>query len=194
MMLLSAYWLLSLFKPVSKYKILYLTRFSKMSRNVLCSCWKQPLPHCGLQMSYNSLTSNGYEQMCTPLTLISNQAHLLTTADAVKTVQFNVNGTDPYMAMVYLHIDLLQLWLLMHHRSVYSTSWIVCSNAIESYSDVFCLEQNLLHSLFWDVALKVANIALLRSQLPQWRETLIVLTGKTLEQLSPTFPESRSPS
>jgi hypothetical protein len=31
------------------------------------------------------------------------------TADTVKTVQFKVNGTDPYMAMIYLHIGLLQL-------------------------------------------------------------------------------------
>ena len=97
MMLPSAYWLLSLFKPVSKYnnaplrqKKLWL--FIK-SRNVhmLCSCRKQPLPHCWLQMIYNwannSLTSKGYEQnvhtcLRSTLTLISKQAHLLTTTHA----------------------------------------------------------------------------------------------------------------
>ena len=43
------------------------------------------------------------------LALISKQAHLLTTAHAVNTVQIKVNGTDPYMAMVCLHIGLLHL-------------------------------------------------------------------------------------
>ena len=43
------------------------------------------------------------------LSLISKQAHHLMTAHAVNTVQIKVNGTDPYMAMVYLHIGLLQL-------------------------------------------------------------------------------------
>ena len=41
--------------------------------------------------------------------LISKQAHLLTTTHAVNTVQFKVNGADPYMAIVYLHIGPLQL-------------------------------------------------------------------------------------
>jgi hypothetical protein len=41
------------------------------------------------------------------LALISKQAPLLTTVYAVNTVQFKVNGTDPYMAMVYLHMGLL---------------------------------------------------------------------------------------
>ena len=83
--------------------------------------------YCWLQMIYNwannSLTSKGYEQIVhmwlhAALVLISKQAHLLTTAHAVNTVQFKVSGTDPYMAMVYLHIGQLQLWLLMPHRSV----------------------------------------------------------------------------
>ena len=39
-------------------------------------------------------------------TCISKQVHLFTTANAVKTVQFKVNDTDPYTAMVYLHIGL----------------------------------------------------------------------------------------
>jgi hypothetical protein len=30
-------------------------------------------------------------------------------AHAVKTVQFKVNGTDPYMEMAYLYIGILQL-------------------------------------------------------------------------------------
>ena len=42
------------------------------------------------------------------LALISKQAHLLMTT-AVITVQIKVNGTDPYMAMVCLHIGLLHL-------------------------------------------------------------------------------------
>ena len=101
-------------------KVIYLTRFSKMRRNVhvLCSCRKQSLPYCWLQMIYNwannSLTSKGYELnvhtwLHAAFTLISKQVHLLMTANAVNTVQFNVNGTDPYMAKVYLHIGLLQL-------------------------------------------------------------------------------------
>jgi hypothetical protein len=61
-----------------------------------------------------SLTSKGYEQnvhtwLHAALALISKQAHLLTTAHAVNTVQIKVNDTDPYMAMVDLHIGLLQL-------------------------------------------------------------------------------------
>jgi hypothetical protein len=37
--------------------------------------------------------------------LISKQAHLLPTSHAVNTVQLKVNGTDPYMAKVYLHMS-----------------------------------------------------------------------------------------
>ena len=52
-------------------------------------------------------------KMCTrlyaALAFISKQEHLFTTAHTVNTVQFKVNGTDPYMVMVYLHIGLLQL-------------------------------------------------------------------------------------
>jgi hypothetical protein len=86
-----------LFKPVSK--ALYLTRFSKYKNvYVLCSCRTQSLPYCWLQMIYNwannSQTSKGYEQnvqtwLHAALTLISNQAHILTTAQSVNTVQFN---------------------------------------------------------------------------------------------------------
>ena len=59
----------------------------------------------------NSLTSKGYEQnvhtwLHASLALISKKAHLLTTT-AVNTVQFKVNGIDPYKVMVYLHIGLL---------------------------------------------------------------------------------------
>ena len=66
----------------------------------------------------NSLTSKGYELnvhkwLHAALALISKQAHLLTTAHAVNIVQFNVNGTDPFMAMVYLHLGQLQLCLVM---------------------------------------------------------------------------------
>ena len=52
------------------------------------------------------------------LALISKQVHLLTTTHAVNTVQVKVNGTDPYMAMVYIHIGLLQFCLFMPHWSV----------------------------------------------------------------------------
>lgn len=77
------------YSSLSKQKPLYLTCFSKMSRNVqLCSCRKQSLPYCCLKMIYNwannSLTSKGYEQnvhtwLHEALALISKQAHLLTT-------------------------------------------------------------------------------------------------------------------
>jgi hypothetical protein len=68
---------------------------------------------CLLVPSYASLTIKGYEQnvhtwLHAALALISKQAPLVTTT-AVNTVQIKVNGTDPYMAMVYLHIGLLQL-------------------------------------------------------------------------------------
>lgn len=46
---------------------------------------------------------NVYTWLHATLALISKQAHLFMTAHAVKTVQFKVNGTDPYMAMFYLH-------------------------------------------------------------------------------------------
>ena len=124
-MLPSAYWLLSLSKLVSKYNTAPL-RHTKSSLpnslfkdvHILCSCRKQSLSYCWLHMIYNwannSLTSKGYEQnvntgLHAPLALISKQVHLLMTAHAINTVQFKVNGTDPYMAMVYLHIGLLQL-------------------------------------------------------------------------------------
>ena len=50
----------------------------------------------------NSLTSKGYEQnvhtwLHAALALISKQAHLLSTPHAANTVQFKVNGTDPYV-------------------------------------------------------------------------------------------------
>ena len=75
--------------------------FSKTSRNVhvLCSCKQQSLPHCWLQIIYNSannsLTSKRYEQnvhmlLYAVLDLISKQAHLLTTT-ALNTVRFKVN-------------------------------------------------------------------------------------------------------
>ena len=113
----------------SLLKALYLTCFLKMSRNVhiLCSCRKQSVPYYWLQIIYNwankSLTSKGHEQnvqtwLQAALALISKQAHLVTTAYAVNTIQFNVNGTDPYMVMVHLHIGLLQLWSYIPHRSV----------------------------------------------------------------------------
>ena len=109
MMLTSAYWLLSLHILDSKYntdplrqkKALYLTFFSKMSRNVhvLCSCRMQSLPHCWLQIIYNwannSLTSKEYEQN---VHMWLHAALAFTTA--VKTIQFKVNVLDPYMAMV----------------------------------------------------------------------------------------------
>ena len=163
-MLPSAYWLLSLFKPFSKYntapfrqkKALYLTCFSKMTRNVhvLCSCRKQSLPYCWLQIIYNwannSLNSKGFETFLqtglhASLALISKQANLLTTI-ALNTGQFNVNGIDPYMEMAYLHLGWLQLCLFMPLQSVWSTDWVVRVNAIESYSDAFSLQQNLLRS------------------------------------------------
>jgi hypothetical protein len=116
---------------------------------------------------------------------------LFTAAHAVNTVQFKVNGTDPYTAMVYLHVGLLQLWLFMPHRSVWSTGWVVRVNAIASYADALYLQQNILHSSFCFsmVHWKCLTFALIRLQLPQLRETLIVLSGK--EQWSPTF-KSRS--
>ena len=43
------------------------------------------------------------------LAVISKKAHQLTTTPAVNTVQFKVNGTDPYMEMDYLHIGIRQL-------------------------------------------------------------------------------------
>ena len=54
-------------------------------------------------------TCTGHMSLHVALALISKQAHLLTTAHAVNTVQFKVNGTYPYMEMVYLHIGLA--WL-----------------------------------------------------------------------------------
>ena len=54
-------------------------------------------------------STNVHTLLHVALALISKQEHLLMTAHAVKTVQFKVNGTDPYMAMVYLHTGLLQL-------------------------------------------------------------------------------------
>jgi hypothetical protein len=87
-MLPSAYWLLSLFKTVSKYntaplrqkKALYLTCFPKVSRSV----------------------------------------HALTT-HAVNTVQFKVNGTDPYMAMVYFAYRPTAALIGYTHQYVWST-------------------------------------------------------------------------
>jgi hypothetical protein len=136
-MITFAYWLVSLSKPVSKYNtaplwqkkaITWLAFQSQMSRNVhvLCSCRKQSLSYCWLQMIFNwannSLTSKGYEQnvhtwLHAALALISKQVHLLPTT-AVNTVQFKVNGTDPNMTMVYFHTGLLHLYLVMLHMSV----------------------------------------------------------------------------
>jgi hypothetical protein len=71
-------------------------------------------PIVDYKCSITRLTTKGYEQnvhtwLHVALTLISKQVHLLTTANAVNTVQFKVNGTDPHTAIVYLHIGLLQL-------------------------------------------------------------------------------------
>jgi hypothetical protein len=121
--------------------------------HIVCSCWKQSLPHCWLQMIYNwannSLTSKGYEPnvhtwLHAAHALISKQAHLLSTT-AVNTIRFKVNFTDPCMAMVNSHIGLLQFWLVMPHR--------LCSEraescTIKSYSDAFCRQQNILNSSF----------------------------------------------
>ena len=54
----------------------------------------------------NSLTSKGYEQhvhtwLHAALAMISKQAHLLTTS-SLNTVQFKVNGTDPYKSIAVL--------------------------------------------------------------------------------------------
>jgi ribonuclease HIII len=56
-----------------------------------------------------TVAANVHTWLHAALALISKQAHLLTAVHAVNTVQFKVNCTDPYMAMVYLHICLLQL-------------------------------------------------------------------------------------
>ena len=41
--------------------------------------------------------------------LKTSASTVLTTAHAVNTLQFKVKDTDPYVAMVYLHLGLLQL-------------------------------------------------------------------------------------
>ena len=52
--------------PLQDKKKSYLTRFSKLSRNVHVSVGSKSLPYCRHQMIYNwannSLTSKGYEQ------------------------------------------------------------------------------------------------------------------------------------
>ena len=78
MMLPSAYWLLSLFKPVSKYNTAPLRQKKLFTWHIFQKCLEMYTfcalvgsihPYCWLQIIYhwanNSLTSNEYEQMCT---------------------------------------------------------------------------------------------------------------------------------
>jgi hypothetical protein len=88
------------------------------------------------------------------LALISKQAHPVTTANAANTVQFKVHDTDPYVNGLIAYRPTAAL--IVYAAPVCVEYGVVCVNAIESYSDAFCLQQNLLHSLFWYVELKVA--------------------------------------
>jgi hypothetical protein len=122
-----------------------------MSRNVhvLCSCRKQSLHYCGLQIIYilanNSLSGKGHEQnvhtwLHAALPLISKSLHLLTTADAVHTVQFKVNATDSYGNGLFAYRPTAAL------IGYAAPVCVVRVNAIESYYIAFCQQQNLLHS------------------------------------------------
>jgi hypothetical protein len=104
-----------------------------------------------------------YTVLHVALGLISRQAH------SVKRVQFKVNGTDPYMAMVYLHIGLLQL--IGYGAPVcveYQTESCLSmqQNPTLTHTDYNSFAYQVLHSLFLlhYVELKVDNIALIRSQ------------------------------
>ena len=88
-----------------------------MSRNahVLCLVGNKHSPIADSNVSITGLITHKLAKdmnKCAHVTKCSSHfdlktAHLLTTADSVKTVTFNVNST--YMAVVYLHIGLLQL-------------------------------------------------------------------------------------
>jgi hypothetical protein len=115
----SAYWLHCPFKINKQFTWL------AFQMHMFCALvGKQSLPHRWLKMIYNwannSLTSEGYDHRYTccymQLWLWSHNKFIY-SPPLMLYKQFKVNGTDPYMAMVYLHIGLL-LWLVMVHPSV----------------------------------------------------------------------------
>jgi hypothetical protein len=127
-MLPSAYWLLSLFKPVSKYntapfktkkQLFTWISFQRCLEIHTFCAFVQSLPQCWLQMIYNwannSITSKRYEQMykCAQVTKRSSRFDLKTRASnhdrscckhsPVKIIQYKVNGL--------IHIWQWSIWI-----------------------------------------------------------------------------------
>ena len=123
-----------------------------MARNahVLCSCRKQPLPHCGLEISYtwaHLLAKN--MNKCTHLATCSSRFDLKTSAS---THDCSCCKDSPVQSEWHRSIYGNCLFVSCSSEWLWCTGlcivWVVPVNAIESYSNVFCLQENVWYSLF----------------------------------------------
>jgi hypothetical protein len=126
MMLPSACWQLSLFKCLSKYNTAPLRHKKKLFTWLVFQRWLEMYTFCAIVGSSHSHIAeyklsiarlvthllennlNKCEHMATCSSWFDLKTH--NNSSCCKTVQFKVNGTNLYMAMVYLHIGLLQIY------------------------------------------------------------------------------------
>ena len=144
MMLPSAYWLLNLFKTVSKYntaplrhkKNSYTDLFFKDVQKWTHLVGSNHSPHCWLHMICNWVNNSKDMNMYTHWLWSQNKCIYWRPLMLCK--------QSSSKCMAQIHIWQWFIYILAYP----SSDWLWCTGlfTVQAYSDAFCLQQNLLHS------------------------------------------------